>query len=948
MDTLHAKLAAARAATAGILALVLCAGAAYAADGRWSSAGPYGGRVDSAVLGTGEPGVVYASAHRSVYRSIDAGVSWRVASAGLSTITPGETVLAAHPTRTGTLALAGARGVFLTQDGARTWNRRDTGLAVNGGGFRTVDIAFAPGDPDRIYLASEDDGLYRSTNSGASWTAVATSSLPTDLDRIAVDPANPLRVLAWALNRDEGDFPASLYLSIDGGNSFTGVTGPWDGQGPIREPLSLLAFAGNTPGTVFLSGPFGNFRSVNGGASFGALPSLPLGASQRLQSLAVDPAVTGRVLFGTSDGVLQTIDNGANFVPRNSGLSVANGDPASIGPILIDPANANRWLAFSLAGDVFISLNAGLGWSTASAGLRGTAIQTVAVHPARPQRVFAGLRNLRSEATSPALYQSDDTAQSWLRFNSALVLDTVNAIAFDPGTVSVPGTTRIYAGGADFAPTGQLPTAYRGGVHRSLDGGLTWQAADNLVPLPTGGPAATGEVSALLVDPTSVSLGNAQVLYFAARGLVRCIGGVPNVEVARIWRSNDASATWVPRDGLPNGVCTPRTQWGAPTSLAFDPASASTLYVGLRVQGYCPDCGDPLPTVASGVYRSNNSGLSWTAVTNGLPRMSGSGSVLDVVALVSVPGQPGTLYAALNDPTVEDDAGRVYKTSDGGANWSPSDDGIVGLDVRTLRVDPTAPNRVYAGVAGFELTPGGVFLSEDGGASWDSISIDLPVDSAQSLALSLPGSGPPTLHAGTDEGVWSITRVPDGDVDGPPDAIENLAPNAGDGNFDGQPDRLQAGVASFEIPAVLLPLAERGGSREGTVSNTDLRAPAGGCSQVYDTAAIDPLALPDDPGFAAEAGVVRFEFIGCTSISVQLRFHDEMFGADWRLRRYGPLNAGNVLTLAWMNQAATRNGNTWSFTLADNSPGDLRREPGRILFVGAPVRALPLFVNGFE
>lgn len=83
---------------------------------------------------------------------------------------------------------------------------------------------------------------------------------------MAVDPANPLRVLVWALNRNQGDFPASLYLSVDGGSSFTGIAGPWDGQGPIREPLNLLAFAGNTPGTVFLAGPFGNFRSLNGGA----------------------------------------------------------------------------------------------------------------------------------------------------------------------------------------------------------------------------------------------------------------------------------------------------------------------------------------------------------------------------------------------------------------------------------------------------------------------------------------------------------------------------------------------------------------------------------------------------------------------------------------------------------------------------------------------------------
>ena len=127
--------------------------------------------------------------------------------------------------------------------------------------------------------------------------------------------------------------------------------------------------------------------------------------------------------------------------------------------------------------------------------MRGTGIQTVAVHPSRPQRVFAGIRNLRSEATSPALYQSDDGAQTWFRFNSALALDTVNTIAFDPATVATPASTRIYVGGADFAPIGQLPSAYRGGVFRSIDGGLSWAAADTLVPAPSAGPAATGEVT---------------------------------------------------------------------------------------------------------------------------------------------------------------------------------------------------------------------------------------------------------------------------------------------------------------------------------------------------------------------------------------------------------------------------------------------------------------------
>ena len=931
------------------LLLSVVVGPATAAPGRWSSAGPYGGRVDSALASPLEPGVIYASAHRSVYRSSDNGNTWALAAAGLSTITVGETVLAAHPTQAATLALAGARGVFATINGGRSWQRRDSGLPSSGG-FRSVDISFAPSDPARLFLATEDDGLFRTLNGGITWTAVATSSLPSDLDRIAVDPTNAQVVLAWARNRNDNSFPTSLYRSTDGGLSFFGITGPWDSGGPIDEPLSLLAFNPNTPGTVFLAGEFGNYRSLNGGASFTALPQLPLGSSQRLQSLAHDPLVAGRALFGTSDGVLISGDNGASFTPRNGGLSVSAADPASIGPVIIDATNSSRWLAFSVSGEVFVTINAGLNWAPASTGLRGTGIQTVAVHPSRPQRVFAGVRNLRGEATSQALYQSDDGAQSWLRFNSALLLDTVNVIAFDPGTVATPATTRIYAGGADFAPSGLSPTSYRGGVFRSIDGGLNWAPADTLVPTPIGGPASTGEVSAILVDPTSVSLGNAQVLYFAARGLVRCTLGVPTVEVARIWRSGNAAGSWAPRDGLPAGVCSPRTQYPLPVTLAFDGVASTTLYAGTAITGYCADCGDPVPAQMNGVFKSIDSGQTWAPANNGLPLMSGSGSTLDVLALATVPGQSGTLFAALNDPTQDDAPGRVYKTTDGGANWSPSDNGIVGISVRALRVDPTAPNRIFAGAAGLEVTPGGVYVSNDSGANWDSISIDLPVDSAQSLALSLPTVGSPTLHAGTDEGVWSLTRVPDSDIDGPPDATEDLAPNGGDGNSDGIADRLQTNVASFEIPGGLLPQAERGGDRQGTLSNTELIIRGSACQQAYDVAAIDPLSLPDDPDYTPAAGLLRFEFIDCTTASVQIAFHDETFGPDWRFRRYGPASTANVLTLGWlgMGTAATRAGNVWTLNLSDNSAGDLRREPGRILFIGGPVRSAPLFANGFE
>ena len=224
------------------LAIGWLADAVEAAPGRWSSAGPYGGRIDSAALSPLEPGVVYASAHRSVYRSDDGGNSWSNQSAGLSTLSAGTTRLAAHPALPGYVLLAGARGVFLSVNSGRSWFRRDSGLPVNNSSFHTVDVAYAPSNPAVLYLASEDDGLYRSSNGGASWVAVGAPSLPTDLIRIAVDPGDAQSLLVWVGDRNTNDYPASLYRSSNGGLSFTPVSGPWDSGGPIREDIQLLAY----------------------------------------------------------------------------------------------------------------------------------------------------------------------------------------------------------------------------------------------------------------------------------------------------------------------------------------------------------------------------------------------------------------------------------------------------------------------------------------------------------------------------------------------------------------------------------------------------------------------------------------------------------------------------------------------------------------------------------
>lgn len=926
---------------------------AMAGTGFWTSNGPYGGRVDSAAVGPAGSARVYATAGRSVFRSVDGGQTWFDSSAGVYTLEPGTGDVEAHPSIDGRALLAGGKLVFLTTNGARSWVRSAQGLPFAGNSFRAVDVEYARSAPTRVYLATKDAGLFRSTDGGATWSAVAgNSSLPPDLQRVAVDPGDPNRILVWAAERDTQAFVASLYRSTDGGINFAPVTGPWNSSGAINSELELLDFNGNTPGTVFLAGRFGNFRSLDGGLSFSALPPLPSSASQVLQSLSFDPTVPGRVFFGTSQGVLLSTNNGGSYSPLNNGLNVTAADPASIGELLLDPANSTRLLAFSLSGEVFATLNSGNQWLPASQGLRGTEIATLAVHPARAQRVFAGLRNRRTEAASPALYFSDDLAQTWTRNNQSLLLDSVSDVLIDPATAPSLANTVVYAVGEDFAPIGLAPTSYRGGLFRSINGGATWAAVDNLLPLPAGGAAAIGSVNAIAMAAQAPGSGPAQTLYFAARGRLDCSGSgsTPSIEVPRLWRSTDAATSWQPRDGLPAGTCQPRRYLLRPVSLAAELAPSSKVFVGMALEGYDAAAGNPLPPAGGGLFVSTNGGATWSPANNGLPTLSG-GPQYDVQAIALNLANPSIVYVAVNPPGGAALPGRIYKSTDGGANFSAADNGIVGGRVRALAIDPANGNRVFAAVQGGDTNPGGVFISENAGSSWDSLSIRLPVDSALALAISRPAAGPPTIHAGTLEGVFSLTREVDRDRDGPLDSQETLAPGGGDGNGDGTPDVDQAGVASIvrDLPAGPAP---EGGTTTTTIGNVDLfRGSGGACTQIYDAHAVDPLTLPiDDFNPQPRGGLIRFELFDCSQAVIEVFFHGETYPPGSRFRRFGPTSIGNALSFDWfdMGNAATLTPTRWTLNIVDNGPGDLRSEVGRILFIGGPAFPDGMFQNGFE
>jgi len=115
-------------------------------------------------------------------------------------------VIALHPTNEQIVYVGGIQNgggaICRSSDGGTSWTRLGKGVFTN----PVVALALDPLTPSRLYAAS-DDGVFRSEDSGASWTRVLESAMTA----VAVDPAVPGRLYAAGKEgvRRSADFGAS-------------------------------------------------------------------------------------------------------------------------------------------------------------------------------------------------------------------------------------------------------------------------------------------------------------------------------------------------------------------------------------------------------------------------------------------------------------------------------------------------------------------------------------------------------------------------------------------------------------------------------------------------------------------------------------------------------------------------------------------------------------------
>lgn len=239
---------------------------------------------------------------RGVFRSIDAGRSFtRVLE------TSGDTRIINHTIRAATVfaVVSASQGgdrlgdgsrarVFRSDDSGATWRPSERGLPVPGADDRAaLSLAIAP-DTGRVYLLSAVAGktsLHRSDDGGESWSVVHENahdgSTQVARDAVAVGAAGAIYVL--------GGEPA---VSRDGGATFAPMRAAPTGRSDV-----LIWAHPSLAGVVLIAGTKGAIVTVNDGASWSAETSLPVAGVDRLSA---DNAFPYRICASLATGTLCT------------------------------------------------------------------------------------------------------------------------------------------------------------------------------------------------------------------------------------------------------------------------------------------------------------------------------------------------------------------------------------------------------------------------------------------------------------------------------------------------------------------------------------------------------------------------------------------------------------------------------------------------------------------
>ena len=352
----------------------------------WRSIGPFrGGRVAAVGGVPGDPRVYYMGLPGGgVWKTTDGGEVWRpvfdstgVASVGALAVAPSAPQIVYVGTgdvaNVGFSANRGA-GVYKSTDSGRTWD--PAGLD----GTRHIGaIVVDPHDPDHVLVAalgptfspSPDRGVFLTTNGGRTWQKVlASATEPEAVGAIdlALDPGNSRVVFAtlWRHYAPRGTtFPIMLqggggiFKSTDGGATWTPVTGHGLPAGPLSR-IGVAVAPGGHRVFAIVDAPAGGglYRSEDGGATWTrSTQDARIAGSGYFGKVFVDPN-HAEVVYVAQTSLYRSSDGGQTF---HAFKGAPGGDDNHV--LWIDPQDSRRMILGSDQGAT-VSMDGGDSWSS--------------------------------------------------------------------------------------------------------------------------------------------------------------------------------------------------------------------------------------------------------------------------------------------------------------------------------------------------------------------------------------------------------------------------------------------------------------------------------------------------------------------------------------------------------------------------------------------------------
>ena len=274
--------------------------------------------------GDGDAGDTYSI---GILKSIDGGTTW--AATGLNwNVTQGRMInrLLIHPTNSNILLAATSLGVYKSINAGTSW------VLAASGSFK--DMEFKPSDPTTVYLAGTT--FFKSVDTGDTFTSVTTGVPSTNVGRlaIAVSAANAATVYLLAAKNSDSGF-LGVYKSTNSGAAFTTMASTpnllgWNANGGDAGGQGwydlALECSGTDANTLWVGG-VNIWKSTNGGTSWacnahwtgsGGLPYV----HADVHCLSWIPA-NNSLYVGCDGGVFRTTNNGTSYSDISSNLQIS-------------------------------------------------------------------------------------------------------------------------------------------------------------------------------------------------------------------------------------------------------------------------------------------------------------------------------------------------------------------------------------------------------------------------------------------------------------------------------------------------------------------------------------------------------------------------------------------------------------------------------------------------